>query len=151
MSEPVSAAASVITLLDAVRAAIGYVNCVRNASRDVQDLFAEFRDFRKELEDYNELMCRTIDGSKPESLSKLPALKRLVEPEDEPSPLPGCIEQIERLNTKLQTVYNTDQSRARRAVHSLLWPVEKKEMLRILGQIKDVGGKLHAALVRDNA
>ncbi|KAL8870000.1 MAG: hypothetical protein Q9174_003850 [Haloplaca sp. 1 TL-2023] len=150
MAELIGAGASVITLLEAVRVAVVYVNCVRDASKEVENLFAVFREFRNELEDYNALICRTIDESHPESLSKLPALKRLIEPKDRASTISHCVEQIKSLNERLQRAHKTDNSRASKAFHSFVWPFEKKEMLKVLDQIKDVKGKLHTALERDN-
>ncbi|KAL8707991.1 MAG: hypothetical protein Q9220_007071 [cf. Caloplaca sp. 1 TL-2023] len=150
--DPLSALASVCSIIDAINKTVHYSTLARNAPKEIAKLIEELRALRTTFEDFLQLLNQTEDALDPASPGKLHTLRRVAEPNDESSTLASCEESLNRLLRGLERSISDSKALTSSAVIARLsWPFKEKEILKLVERFEKLRTKLEAGLNIDQA
>lgn len=135
--DPVSAVASVVALVGVTLKTVKYVNDMKDASKERQDLSKETADLLPMLTG-----LRNMIENPRRSETSFNGVKGLVSAD---GPLDRLREALEQLNKKVKA-----KRGIKKYARVLVWPLEKEECKEVLGKIERVKSLISLALEGEN-
>jgi hypothetical protein len=152
--DPLSIAASIITVLHATNAVISicydYGAAVKKSPWELSRLTEEVKSLRNILEALEQL-AKKSESSDSATDSQLPTLTLLCEPDT--GPLAMCLTELEALEKKLCPPSWSGQvgSKRRALVQAFGWPLKERDTKKILENIGRYKATLNLAITADQA
>ena len=132
-----SAAASIVSIIQITGSALRFCNAVRRQPSDLNDIVEQLESLKTVLGRLNDLQIRSPSGSLPE-LSKLYS-----------GPLPECQRDVQELYSRLQTSLGANGFRG--LAKRMTWPKERKGIDHILANLEQSKVLFILALSTDHA
>ena len=149
--DPLNAAASIITVLQAANTVLNICYDYRNALNGVgqwHHVASEVRSLRNLLEALSSLVAEEDISSSDLAKKRLASLKLLCEPAD--GPLASALEELNGLEKKLRPSWGGPVGSKRQTLKTaLFWPLKKADSDRSLGSLERSKSMLALALNAD--
>lgn len=154
--DPLSITASIITVLQATNAVISvcydYNAALKGAPWELSKVMDELKGLRGVLENLAKVTKAAADAN-PASQSRLPTLELLCDSTSGSGPLISCLDEINRIKTKLSppSWSGKDGSKRQALMQVLGWPLKEQDTRRSVETIGRLKSTLTLALTSDQA